>query len=244
MPTFETGSALPTRWGTFLLPIPSIVWFADSVTQALSEMLLPDNWYTDDEAERNLAVGYASEMMTRFKLTGFNPFPEGMIFPFGGTVAPDGYLLCDGTSYLADDYPELFAQIGYYFGGSGANFNVPNLINRVVVGSGGDFAIGDEGGEASVTLDVASMPSHSHSASAPTVNDFGHTHVESAAVPTAITIGAGVPAPSALPSASVTGTGFTGITVNAPTIGDTGGDGAHNNMQPFQAITYIIYAGR
>lgn len=244
MPTFVTGSALPTRWGTFLLPIPSITWFADSVTQALSEMLLPENWYTDNEAERTLAVGFASEMMSKFKLTGFNPFPEGMIFPFGGTVAPAGYLLCDGSSYLAADYPELFAQIGYYFGGSGDNFNVPSLINRVVVGAGDSYSIGDEGGEASVTLDVASMPSHSHSSSDPTVNDFGHTHTEGAAIPTAITIGPGVPAPSALPSVSVTGLGFTGITVNAPVIGNTGGGGAHNNMQPFQAITYIIYAGR
>lgn len=244
MPTFETGSALPTRWGTFLLPIPSITWFADSVTQALSEMLIAENWYTDDEAQRALAVQYASEMMSKFKLTGFNPFPEGMIFPFGATTAPDGYLLCDGASYATIDYPELFAQIGYYFGGSGSNFNVPNLLNRTVVGSGDAYAIADTGGQSTVTLDVTEIPSHNHAASAPTVNDFGHTHTEVTAIPTAILIGVGAPAPSALPSVGVTGLSTTGITVNAPTIDNTGGGAAHENMPPFQAITYIIYAGR
>ena len=244
MPTFVPQSALPTRWGTFILPIPSVTWFADSVLQALAEMAIRENWTTESGDLATLAVNYASEMLARFKLTGFNPFPEGMIFPFGGVVAPDGYLLCDGASYATTDYPELFAQIGYYFGGSGANFNVPSLIDRVVVGAGGGYSIGNEGGEASVTIDVASMPSHSHSATNPTVNDFGHTHAEITAIPTAITIGPGVPAPSALPSVGVTGLGFTGISVNAPVIGNTGGDGSHNNMQPFQAITYIIYAGR
>lgn len=231
MPTFVTESALPPRWGAFILPIPSIQWFADSVLQALAEMTIRENWTTDSEALASLATNYASEMLARYKLTGFNPFPEGMIFPFGGALAPDGYLLCDGSSYLTTDYPELFAQIGYYFGGSGDNFSVPNLINRIPVGSGDLYDLADVGGTSEVTLTTDEMPSHSHS-------DTGHTHLYTPPGTTILAVAPGeapVSIPSILPSS--TGTGYANIT--------SAGEGlAHTNMQPFQALTYIIYAGR
>ena len=38
----------------------------------------------------------------------------------------DGWLLCNGASYSTTTYANLFAIIGYTYGGSGANFNVPN----------------------------------------------------------------------------------------------------------------------
>ena len=63
--------------------------------------------------------------------------PAGSILPFGGTVAPRGFLLCDGTSYSATQYVALFNAVGYTFGGSGTSFNVPSLtggtINSVVL---------------------------------------------------------------------------------------------------------------
>lgn len=42
----------------------------------------------------------------------------------------EGWLLCDGTSYSTTDYPDLFAVIGYTFGGSENNFNVPNCSGK------------------------------------------------------------------------------------------------------------------
>lgn len=42
----------------------------------------------------------------------------------------EGWLLCDGTSYSVSDYPNLFNVIGYTFGGSGDNFNVPNCSGK------------------------------------------------------------------------------------------------------------------
>jgi len=53
--------------------------------------------------------------------------PPGVIFPYGGETAPSGFLLCNGTSHLVADYPDLFAVLEYQYGGSGANFNLPNL---------------------------------------------------------------------------------------------------------------------
>lgn len=231
MPTFTTGSASPTTWGAFLLPVPLVAWFNDSVLSALSEMSIPSNWATSDTTELRSALAYAAEMQARFKLLAFNPFPVGMIFPFGGEIAPAGYLLCDGSVYDANDYPELFAQIGYYYGGSGDNFNVPDLINRVVVGSGGNFSIGDAGGESAVTLDVGEIPSHSHS-------DIGHAHGIGATTTTLAFEPGEVPVLTPLPLIPA----FTGTA--SANLANTGGGGAHNNMQPFLATIYIIYAGR
>ena len=42
----------------------------------------------------------------------------------------EGWLLCDGTSYSTTDYPDLFAVIGYIFGGSNSQFNVPNCSGK------------------------------------------------------------------------------------------------------------------
>jgi microcystin-dependent protein len=39
---------------------------------------------------------------------------------------PDGYLVCNGAEYPTSQYPDLFAAIQYDYGGSGANFRVPD----------------------------------------------------------------------------------------------------------------------
>jgi microcystin-dependent protein len=54
--------------------------------------------------------------------------PAGMIHAYGGTVAPSGYLLCDGTSYLRTTYASLFTAIGTRYGTVDAtHFTVPDL---------------------------------------------------------------------------------------------------------------------
>ncbi|NIV28780.1 MAG: hypothetical protein GWN58_04475, partial [Anaerolineae bacterium] len=47
---------------------------------------------------------------------------------------PSGWVLCDGTSYSTASQPDLFAVVGYTYGGSGANFNVPDLRGRMPLG--------------------------------------------------------------------------------------------------------------
>lgn len=98
-------------------------------------------------------------------ITGNGAVPAGAMFDFGGTSAPTGYLLCDGSSYLRADYADLFTAIGTTWGAAdGTHFNVPNFQRRVSVGSGGSGtgtlgnAVGNTGGAETLTISAANLP--------------------------------------------------------------------------------------
>jgi microcystin-dependent protein len=95
--------------------------------------------------------------------------PFGTIIDFAGTLVPDGYLDCNGQSYTTTLYPELFNVITYTWGGSGSNFNVPDLRRKTTMGSGGTSTttienfVGSVGGTENVSLNKSNIPSHRHS---------------------------------------------------------------------------------
>jgi microcystin-dependent protein len=98
--------------------------------------------------------------------------PPGTITPFGGTVIPTGYLLCDGSQYLATAYPDLFVVIGtMYCPGPCVNpmsFAVPDLRGKVPAGQGGTAlsgTIGSSVGAETHTLSTVEMPLHTHTGS-------------------------------------------------------------------------------
>lgn len=96
--------------------------------------------------------------------------PVGVIVPFGGESVPGGWKLCDGASYDTGAEAAMFAVLGYVYGGSGSNFDVPDLRKRLPLGkavSGTGSALADTGG----SLDHDhSQASHTHTASGT------HTH--------------------------------------------------------------------
>ncbi len=62
--------------------------------------------------------------------------PPGSIMAFGGTTAPAGWLLCDGTSYTRTTYATLYAAIGNAYGTKDtASFNMPDFRGRFLRGS-------------------------------------------------------------------------------------------------------------
>jgi microcystin-dependent protein len=65
--------------------------------------------------------------------------PAGMIAPYGGTSAPPGWLLCDGTAYSRTTYSTLYSAVGDAFGeGNGSTtFNVPDFRGRFLRGVDG-----------------------------------------------------------------------------------------------------------
>ena len=86
--------------------------------------------------------------------------------PIGGT----GYYLCDGSVKNTTIDADLFAVIGYIYGGNGTNFNLPNLLARFPVGPTGSssmqylnsFTGGNTAGN--VTLNPSNLPAHTHRA--------------------------------------------------------------------------------
>ena len=111
-------------------------------------------------------------------LTGIEGVNTGIVVPWGSASIPSGFLLCDGTSYATASYTALFAVIAYTYGGSGANFNVPDLRDRTIcgvsagnskslaqtVGANTVTPTGNVGGNAaSTTLATTQIPSHNHS---------------------------------------------------------------------------------
>lgn len=116
MPTFVYDESAASNSGVFLLDIPDITWFKDSVLTALAEMTIPENWRGDTEDYRQYALLQANLMMATYKVLNFNPFPVGIILPFASDATPPGYLLCDGNDYGITEYPELFSVIGYIYG--------------------------------------------------------------------------------------------------------------------------------
>ena len=47
-----------------------------------------------------------------------------------------GWMVCDGRPLNTEDYPELFAALGYVYGGSGTSFNIPDFQGYFLRGIG------------------------------------------------------------------------------------------------------------
>lgn len=82
--------------------------------------------------------------------TLFADAPLGVINPFGGANAPEGWLLCDGQAISRADYADLFAVIGTAFGsGDGSTtFNIPDFRGEFLRGAGNNSHSGQGNGGA------------------------------------------------------------------------------------------------
>ena len=79
-----------------------------------------------------LNTAYSSEV------TWGSAIPKGMIAPFGRTVPPEGWLICDGSTLNALQdvmYRSLYDAIGTTWGGTGENdFQIPDLRGEFLRG--------------------------------------------------------------------------------------------------------------
>lgn len=189
--------------------------------------------------------------------------PIGAQFAYGGTSAPSGYHLCDGSAVSRTTFAALFAIIGTAYGsGDGTTtFNLPDKRGRVSVGKddmGGSAANRITNGGSGITgttLGAAGgnqlMQSHTHSVTDPghthTVTDAGHVHGETfnpnafgqTSGPGAAGTASGGPVNAAINTQSA----VTGIVIVSATTGisiGTTGSGNSQNVQPSQIDNWII----
>lgn len=91
--------------------------------------------------------------------------PIGTILLWGSATLPSTkYLLCNGQAVSRTTYASLFARIGVVFGnGDGSTtFNLPNLTDRVPVGIGQQYTMGQQLGSKEVALVEGNLPAHTH----------------------------------------------------------------------------------
>ena len=151
--------------------------------------------------------------------------PVGTIVAHAGVNVPDGWLVCDGTSYRKADYPTLAAALGAT--GTGSEFMVPDLRGRFLMGASEAHPPASTGGEEAHVLTVEEMPAHSHPVVGPGTWEKG-----------AGVWGSNAGAGSGWTTVSSYQEGALGRLEAAP----AGAGQPHNNLPPFYTVGYIIQA--
>lgn len=147
----------------------------------------------------------------------------------GFNFAPVGWALCDGQLLSIAQNTALFALLGTTYGGNGiTTFALPDMRGRVPLhpGQGPGLSprvLGEVGGQETVTLTTAQMPSHSHALTS-------HTH----AIPA-------LPVDVKASSAAATTTSPAGNTLATATVEQGGGRGRGNGGESH--VTDVYTAG-
>lgn len=182
--------------------------------------------------------------------------PVASIVQTAASSSPSGWLLCEGQAVSRTTYASLFTTIGTVYGaGDGSTtFNIPDLRTRIPVGKNGSgtFAtLGAKGGAETHTLAAGEIPSHTHSFSATTSTNGNHGHnilseygasgeayfnpynnrqIQPAQPGAGTRIERG---------SMIVGSGDHNHSVSGTT-GSSGSGTAHNNLQPYIVLNYII----
>ena len=149
---------------------------------------------------------------------------------FAGNFNPRGWAFCDGQLLPIAQNTALFSLIGTTYGGDGRTTTaLPNLQGRAPMhpGRGPGLTsrrLGQRGGVETVTLSEAQMPNHTHTLQA-TEEEVDRRTPEN--------------------RFTAEGEQVYGPASNLGNMADgalaaNGGSQTHNNMQPFQAINFII----
>jgi len=150
---------------------------------------------------------------------------EIRICSFG--FAPKGCALCDGQLLPINQNQALFSLLGTTYGGDGrVNFALPNMKGRTPIHVGNSHTLGESAGEEAHALSTAEMPQHSH-------NVQGTSDQGTSLSPVGNVLASKQRrAPNYYAPAATTA-------LHPATVGSVGGQ-AHQNMQPFLTLNFVI----
>lgn len=248
MPIFKFSDLTNTNSPTTDSVMPCV---QNGVTKQIS--ILQIKQYLDDGTLRELSSGEAilcnPNPITSTGTVSF--YAPGLMSLYAGATAPSGWLLCNGASVAVATYQDLFNNIGYTYGGSGANFNLPNLSDRFVFGpdamqasasnrvsqanAGSMAVLGNTGGYSSITLTSAqsSTPSHNHTFSSSYTIGYGPGVQGSGSTTTSTPAGS----PNNSGSVSIT---YPLRDISVTSTSQSTASQAHDNIQPYLVLNYII----
>jgi microcystin-dependent protein len=148
----------------------------------------------------------------------------------GFNFAPVDWAPCTGMVLGISQYNARYNLIGTTYGGDGqTNFQLPNLQGRIPIHQGSSgastYVLGQPGGLEKVTLTIGQYPNHTHNlvASGNTANGSSAGNSVLAQGPTAYT--------TASPPVTA---------MNPIMVGASGNNQAHDNMQPYLVLNWII----
>ncbi len=154
---------------------------------------------------------------------------------FAGDFAPRGWAFCNGQLLPIAQNTALFSLIGTTYGGDGRTTTaLPNLKGRAPMhpGRGPGLTarrLGQKGGTETVTLTEAQMPNHPHSLRVSGEN------ADQGSLTNQVVLGR-----SRQGNMYQTNSSSNLVQLNAGMLANSGGSLAHNNVQPFLTMNFII----
>jgi microcystin-dependent protein len=151
---------------------------------------------------------------------------------FAFNFPPRGWAPCNGQILPIASNQALFSLLGTTYGGNGqTTFGLPNLQGRVPIHfgnyfGGGNYSLGQVGGQENVTLITPQIPVHTHFVQAS----------NTAAADT-------YPTTTNLWAKGSSHSGFATTannTMNPAAIGNSGGSQPHNNQSPYLVVNFCI----
>jgi microcystin-dependent protein len=183
----------------------------------------------------SVGSGAGHENMQPFLTINFCIALQGVFPPrniFAGNFAPRGWAFCDGQLLQISQNDALFSLLGTTYGGDGrTTFGLPDLRGRIPIHMGDgpgltNRPLGSKGGQETVTVNSNELPTHTHPLQV--TDDLGNS-----ANP-----GTNVLAKATTFDSYINENPASTMAPNAIT--STGGSHAHDNIQPFLCLHFII----